>query len=247
MPASAGAAHDAPESPLAAVARRARNGLLAVAAFLALASLAGQWARFVLGHDRVFGLVRLFDIGREGNVPAWFSSTLLLVSALLLWSVAAVERRRGNAHAVRWVVLGAVTMLLSVDETASVHERLRLQYFGIGDGGSFLTRSWTVPVGIAALVAGAFCIPFLRALPDVTRLRFTVAAGVFFLGAVGLEVVSALYAMEHGQLNFSFALISTVEEFLEMTGVILFIRALLLHLDLMKVWPAPAAPPAPGG
>lgn len=241
-----GAPHGGARTPLADIARRARSALLTIAAFLTLASLTGQWARFVLGHDRVFGLVRLFDVGREGNVPTWFASTLLLVATLLLWSVAAYERRRGGPHVAHWALLGVATMLMSVDETASVHERLRLHHFGIGDADSFLTRSWTVPVGLGALVAGACCIPFLRGLPAVTRRRFVVAAGVFLFAAVGLEIVSALYAMEHGQLNLTFAAIASVEEFLEMTGVILLIRALLLHLDLMQVWPARAGSGAGG-
>ena len=40
-----------------------------VVAALAVAHLAGLVSRHYLGHDHVFGLVRLFDLDREHNVP----------------------------------------------------------------------------------------------------------------------------------------------------------------------------------
>jgi len=234
-------------TPIAGFTFSSCCGLFVVAAVLTAVSFGLQWVRFGLGHDRLFGLVALFDVGREGNVPSWFSSAILLFAALLLWIVAAVERRRGTPGAWRWVVLGAVAALLSLDEAASLHEQMRLRNFGIGSGDAFLWRSWTVPVGAAVLAAGACCIPFLRALPAVTRTRFIVAAVVYFGAAVGLEVVGALHAIEHGQLNLTYAALASLEEFLEMAGVILLIRAVLLHLDLIGATPTFARAAATAG
>lgn len=50
---------------------RVTRWLSLVVACLVLASLAGQFSKYVLGHDRLLGLVPLFDLDREGNVPTW--------------------------------------------------------------------------------------------------------------------------------------------------------------------------------
>ncbi len=59
----------------------------------------GQFSRFYLGHDHVFGLVRMFSLGRECNVPAFYSAVLILSCTVLLGGIAAGRRRDGASDA----------------------------------------------------------------------------------------------------------------------------------------------------
>ena len=46
-----------------------------------------------------------------------------------------------------------------------------------------------------------------------------------------MEMFGASYKGVHGEYNMTHSLITNVEEFLEMFGVIIFIRALLLYMS----------------
>ena len=53
--------------------------LAVIAAVLILASVASQVFKVLTGRDHVYGLVPLFNLNEEGNVPTFFSSSILLV------------------------------------------------------------------------------------------------------------------------------------------------------------------------
>ena len=80
-------------------------------------------------------------------------------------------------------------------------------------------------------------VPFLRRLPKASRWRFIVAGGVFVSGAVGVEVFSGAVRDSFGFEDPRFALISTLEELLELVGVALFLRALVLHMATAETIP----------
>ncbi len=72
------------------------------------------------------------------------------------------------------------------------------------------------------------------------RWRLIVAAVVYLTGAVGVELVGGLIYESLGeQRNLTYDLVITCEETLEMTGLILLIRAQLLflrkHLPVMRL------------
>ena len=50
--------------------------LLSVAILLIVTHVVGLIFRFEFGHESVFGLVPLFDLNVEANVPTYFSSLL---------------------------------------------------------------------------------------------------------------------------------------------------------------------------
>jgi hypothetical protein len=56
------------------------------------------------------------------------------------------------------------------------------------------------------------------------------AATLFLGGALGVELVGSRYAEFHGGENLTYNIIATVEESLEMAGVIVFIYALLKYI-----------------
>ncbi|MBN1268045.1 MAG: hypothetical protein JXB04_00515 [Kiritimatiellae bacterium] len=67
----------------------------------------------------------VINLDEEGNLTAWYSSTKLLGLAVLcawLWNV---ERKQaGRKLSFLWLVVALIFLGLSMDETASLHERL---------------------------------------------------------------------------------------------------------------------------
>ena len=56
------------------------------------------------------------------------------------------------------------------------------------------------------------------------------AATLYIGGAIGVELIGGRFAELHGKRNLTYHLLTTVEESLEMGGVILFIWALLVFI-----------------
>ena len=141
--------------------------LLAVAA---LAVVAGLLVYLRFEHDvaYAYGLVPLFDLSREANVPTWLSSALLLLCSVALTVVGIRLRAAGVAGARWWLVLATVFCLASLDETANLHELLSRQArreFQPGFG-----QLWVLVLGPPALAFMAVYARFLaRQDPRVRR------------------------------------------------------------------------------
>jgi hypothetical protein len=198
---------------------------------------------------RALRLLReLFRPSAEGTVGTWLTAGLLLLGAGLLLAIAAVARARGDRDAGRWRVLAAVFIFLSCDEAAAIHERVGDWAEGFGRGEGFILWEWVVPYAALTVLGVAVYAPFLRRLPADTRRRVVVAGAVYVLGALVLEAVQARIVDARGSGTAAVAALAVVEEGLEMAGVVLFVRALLLHLAgrapvLLAVADAPTAAP----
>ena len=137
--------------------------------------------------------LRLFDVNKEANLPAWFSSSVLLICALVLWSTARVKSAVGDRFARHWWVLAAAFLYLSLDELISLHEatssiiRSRL---GVGEEGA-LSQAWVLLAAPLVLLFALVYLRFLIHLP--ARVMFlTVAAGCTYVaGALGMELPGA--------------------------------------------------------
>lgn len=208
------------------------RALGAIALLLVLASIAGQLMVYLTGHEHVFGLVRLFNVGTELNLPAFFSTFLLLVAALLLAVITILEKKRSASHVSHWTVLSFGFLFMAVDEAVTLHEMLvepTRKLLGDGDLGAFYF-AWVIPGSVLVLVLGLYFLKFLLHLPAKTRFTFLVAAILYLGGAIGFELIGGRYAELHGTHNLAYNMISTVEESLEMAGVIIFIWALLQYI-----------------
>jgi hypothetical protein len=202
--------------------------LVSVVPVLLIASIAGQILKYFRGNDYVFGFVPLFYLDGENNIPTYFSTMLLFFSAFLLAIIAWFKKKQHDAYALHWVILSVVFLLMSLDEGASLHDvvitPLR-ELFNITRGPLYF--AWVIP-GMALIVAfAAFYYRFLFSLPRRTGLLFAIAAIVYVTGALGMELVGGQHAALYGMENFGFTMLVSVEETLEMIGVIVFIYALL--------------------
>ena len=205
--------------------------LAIVAAALVAASIAGQLVKYLGGRPFVYGLVPMFYVDAEHNVPTMFSVFLLLFAAALLALLATLKARERSAYAGRWKLLALGFAFMALDEGASVHELFILpvrQLLGDRDLGAFYF-AWVIPFGLVVLILAGYFAKFVLSLPRRTAFLFVLAAVVYLGGAIGFELIGGKYDELHGRGNPTYVMIATLEETLEMAGVILFIHALLQY------------------
>lgn len=210
------------------------RALGAIAFLLVLASVAGQLSAHLTGHDYVFGLVPLFNIDGERNFPTGFSTLLLLLAAALLAVIMVLERGRGRGGSGYWAVLSAGFLFMAADEAWSFHEKLiRPVRSLLGDQDlGMLYHAWVVPGMALVAVLGLVFLRFWLRLPAKTRFAFLFAAVLYLGGAIGVELVGGRYSETLEAHDLTYAMIVTLEESLEMAGVIVFIHALLGYIAL---------------
>jgi hypothetical protein len=212
------------------------RALVRIAAFLAAAHLAVIGVYVAVGPERYprlpfYFVLQQFSLDHENNLPTFFSSALLAMSACLLFLNARRADGGGRPTKFQWRALGTLFVAMSFDEFSAVHERF----------GSFLRARLDAPehgplhfywvaAGLPFVVAvGAAYLPFLLALPRRFRSPMILAGAVYVAGALGMEILDGWYVNVYGG-GAVYALMAGVEEMLEMTGVILFIRCLLRRL-----------------
>lgn len=163
---------------------------------------------------------RIFDLSTEANLPTWWASTLLAgLAAVFL--VAGMLQRTAAASASSYWTLGAVALMLSIDEAAAIHEQL-LGAVGdvVVDGNGLLHFTWIVPGAVVALVVGLVVLVASADLPADARRWLAVGGAVFLCGAIVTEAVSGAVLDARGHDRW-YLLVTTVEEGLELAGVLI--------------------------
>ncbi|HUM69188.1 MAG TPA: glycosyltransferase family 2 protein, partial [Chloroflexota bacterium] len=220
---------------------RSYSGILGAAAFfLVLLSIGGQFSKHMLGNTFLPGLIPHFYVDVEQNIPTYFSVLLILFASFLLAIIAILTSRLRKAHTSKWAILSFGFLLMALDEALQFHERLNIPVGTLFSDGNFgvFYFPWVIP-GIALVcVLGLFFLRFLLYLPAKTRFGFVLAAITYIGGAIGVELIGSRHAELYGFENWTYSMIATVEEGLEMAGLILFIQALLsycaAHLGEMR-------------
>ncbi|MCE9536409.1 MAG: hypothetical protein K8R65_08370 [Nitrospirae bacterium] len=207
--------------------------VLGIAALLlVLASVTGQLLKYIGGHEFVHGLVRLFYVDYENTVPSFFAATLLLMAAFLLALIATLKQAGQATYRFQWALLSFTFLFMSIDEAASIHELLSGPVrivLGQQASGVFLF-AWVIPGIAIAMIFGLSYLQFLLHLPRKTRRNVILAATLYLGGAIGMELIGGRYADVNGMENLTYSMAATVEESLEMAGVIVFIYALLHYI-----------------
>ena len=169
-------------------------------------------------------VLQIFNLDAEACLPAWYSSTLMMLCALLLAGHAAILRKRSR-DARRWGILAVLFVYLSLDEQAGIHE-LGGNISRLYDFQGFLRFSWVVVAAPLIVIGGLYFLPFLRRLPSPFGRRFFWAGVVFVTGAFGMEMIGG-YVSDHFGRELAFGVEVIAEESLEMIGLTLFFGALL--------------------
>lgn len=223
--------------------------MILAALILTLASLAAEFIRIPWDWRNLTLLDRVLQpliVSDDSSIPTWYSSLALLLCSILLATIAATKKQRGERYATHWGVLSAIFLILSIDEVARIHETLGgvsatlPKSFGFTPSG-FIYYFWVVPGAVFVLVVLLVNVRFLLHLPKRTLLLFLAAGGVFVVGAIGVEMVGSRLEFDVIQSRGKFmnAPVDTqvmyvvavaIEELLEMLGIIIFVYALLSYM-----------------
>ena len=181
-------------------------------------------------HGLVRLLFSLFFLDGEGNVPAIFSTWLFLLNAvifLIVWKAACLS---GDSHKI-WLFLSSVFVFLAFDESISIHERLiNPLRQALGATGIFY-YAWIIPYGIGVGLVSIFAIPVFWRMQKRIRFWFGLSAATYLVATIGLEMISGKYlVMMNEQKDIVWIFMVTLEESLEMVGLIILVYAQLLLL-----------------
>ena len=212
--------------------KAASRTLLTIIAVLIAAHVAVTVAATEFGHDHLMGMGKFLDVNQESSLPTWYSIVQLATAAGLLSLIAAAKRRKGDRFAWYWLVLSLGFFYLSLDEGAVLHERTE-RYMSqlVASLGAALHFAWVLLAGSAAVTALVLFIPFLRSLPPTFRRRFLFAGICFLGGALGVESTAGwLYGDSANMRTLGERLLQGLEEGMEMSGIALFIAALLGYI-----------------
>jgi len=207
--------------------------LILITLILSGISLIGQCIRYGLGYGGLLGLIPLFYVNSELNIPSCYSAVLLLVCSILLVVITALKIEDNARYSNHWRGLSAISLFLSLDEIISLHERMILPLRTALQARSFLYSTWVLlGAGFVSLVLLIY-FKFLLHLPPQTRRIFLLAAGLYVGGALGVELIHGYYLDFYGK-DLIYALIAAVEELLEMLGTITLIYGLLFYIRSLR-------------
>ena len=116
-----------------------------------------------------------------------------------------------------------------------IHDQVIAIFTKVMPADTALLAVWLVPVGLFIVLLGRALRRSTLRFSAAVRAGFALAAAVFLTGAVGLDVVAWLWNAGHVDVHMPSELLATIEELLKMTGVILFIRTLLVLLETRQV------------
>lgn len=109
--------------------------------------------------------VRLFDLNKEANIPTWYSSLILFISACLLFFIGYYKGDK-DINQKYWKVLAFIFLYLSIDESSSIHETLNNPVRSLLHLSGIFYWSWIVPAAFILIILFfsflSFYYPFLR-------------------------------------------------------------------------------------
>jgi hypothetical protein len=147
-----------------------------------------------------------------------------------LYSIALKKSAKNDRYRFHWWLLTILFFFIAADEFMATHEMIseivRDKYHVSG----LLYYAWVLPFSLFVLAVFLFYGGSLfRYLPAQTRNLLILAGFVYIGGALGMEIIGGYLYVQEGAENMTNALLTAVEEGMEMTGISIFIYALLLY------------------
>lgn len=205
--------------------------LIFIVCVIVVVSVVSQLYKFFIFGGKERYLVNLFSLDKEFNFPTWYQAISELICVLLTAIIFKAAKESNDKYKFHWLGLSIIFLLIATDEILVLHEQSISPLRRLLGTGGFLYMAWIIPAIIFGVIFVVAYYKFLRAIPSETSKRFIVAGVVFVIGAVGMEAVGGRIATLIGQDNFTYSMITIFEETLEMTGILLFINALFLHIQ----------------
>ena len=121
-------------------------------------------------------------------------------------------------------------LFFAIDEFTAMHERLTKLFKHFPDFNGTFYFKWVIPGISFVLLFGLLYFFFFLHLEIRYKWLFLASAVLFFSGALGFEIIGGRYANYNDTRNFTFEMITTAEELLELGGIALLIYSLLEYM-----------------
>ena len=185
---------------------------------------------FYFSEIDMYILTDYFDFGVEGNIPTFYSACAILVCSAVLGLITVVKWQRPQEKRGYWLGLSLIFFFLALDEATAIHEWFsNIMDNYMAEEGMFYFL-WVVPYAGIVAIFGLVYLRFVLSLPRTTRIQFIVSGLIFVTGAMGVEMISGSVADERGTDTMLYSLFYTIEESLEMLGIVLFLHASTSYL-----------------
>lgn len=176
----------------------------------------------------------LFNLDGEANIPAWFSSAQLLVTSMLIWLAAFLQKPDERPSRFFLFMAGAVVSLMSMDEIAQVHESVTavvgaryIEWVPL-----FLSdhKEAIILILIASAIALRAIRDDLKAIWSWSRQASLIALSGIIIFITGAGVVETLgfKFLQTGTTLYKVEV--AIEEFMEMAGVSIFLYAVIRYV-----------------
>jgi hypothetical protein len=216
--------------------RRVVQGLSILILAFSLVSFIGQVvSEFVVpNNDYVERIAHWLDVNAEASIPTWYAALALMSCSVLLAIIALAGRRHGRPYPLQWGLLSIGFALLSLEEIIGVHSQATKVLRTVAsstDGAGLvyiLVLGAMAVVGIIVLVAlfGRF---FLH-LPRRWRILFGIGLVIYLIGVLASDAVGDVLRSAFGEAGLVYIVVLTLEEALEMIGVLIVIYGLLEYI-----------------
>ena len=210
--------------------RKVTKFLLSTIFLLILFNLAERiLVRWLNAHNDTQIISYYFNFDRESNFPSLYSALALGFCSYLLAIIATVKKIQKARYTKYWKALAVIFLLLAIDEACSIHELFIPVLREAINARGILYFTWVVPAFFLLIIFLFTFRKFIWHLPTKTKTLFILAGAVYVVGALGMELVGG-YIADNFDYGTVYGIASSIEEILEMLGIVIFINGLLSYI-----------------
>ena len=191
---------------------------------------------FYTGDQELIKITDYVDLDVEKNIPSFYSAFAIFLCSLLFFCISSLEKKQVRTRCY-WLGLATVFLFLSLDEAFVLHEGLGdlteeyIKTTGIFQVTGLLYFPSMIPYGILTTFLGLLYFRFILHLPRKTTVLLILSAIVFLTGAVAFDMLGGREAEVNGFYSVTYTVLYTIEEFLEMSGIVLLMYTLLDYIE----------------
>lgn len=179
----------------------------------------------------------VLDLDFEESFYTWFSTVMLSAAAFMCFFLSLKDHGQTKNVKTQWRILGSLFFLLSADEMLSFHERISGMLSTSFTTSGMFEFAWVIPALIIIPIFFFLFFPFIRHLHTYVSYTIIIAGAIFVFGAVGMEMIAGIFISENNSQDDVFTspmyrFLVNIEEGLEVLGVIVFIKALLMQAEI---------------
>jgi hypothetical protein len=204
-----------------------------IVAFSIISFIGQVIVQFVVPNNEVISRVtHWLDVNAESSIPTWYASLTLMLCSILLAFIAYAAKVQNRPYPLHWASLSVGFALLSLEEVIGIHS----QVFKVLRSGVSITKGsgYILVLGALALAGLAVLVllygRFFLHLPKRWRYLFVTGLIIYLTGVLATDTVGDYLRTAFGESSILYTVVLTVEEALEMTGVLIFIYALVDYI-----------------